>query len=78
MKFNSPTSKSIFLSSLLRVNGDHWGAGPQWLPFLGLDGGGFSLNLFFQSHLLLLICPFENLSFPRFYAITDNSDKSDV
>ena len=74
MRFNSPTSKSIFLSSFLRVNSDHRGVGPWWLPFLGSDGGGFSLNsLLFQPHLLLLICLFENLSFPRFSAMADKT-----
>ena len=74
MRFYSPTSKPIFLSSLLRVNGDHQGARPWWLSFLGSDGSGSSLNnLLFQSHLLLLICPFENLSFPRFSVIADKT-----
>uniref|UniRef100_A0A2N9HBL5 Uncharacterized protein n=1 Tax=Fagus sylvatica TaxID=28930 RepID=A0A2N9HBL5_FAGSY len=48
MRFNSPTSKPIFLSSMLKMNKDHWSAGLRWSLILsGGSLGGHDSSLGF-------------------------------
>ena len=60
MRFNPPTSKSIFLSSMLKMNKDHRSAGLRWSLILSggsLGGHGSSLGFICSCFVFSITSP---------------------
>ena len=60
MRFNSLTSKSIFMSSMLKMNKDHRSAGLRWSLILSggsLGGHGSSLGFIYSCFVFSITFP---------------------